>query len=218
MDYTFLLVIIKNPMYNESKYTMNGGYTYMDVIIQRTPRSSIKCNTVDIEELQDFEWSYQSGGYQESTADPYLYAKILYTRAMELVDCSGEHNFGDNLAKVLIPKGKNKKEYKEGYNECANRAGEKPASYVSKTRPKGYPPCTKYILEILEKQPDKQMQRLELRKEVIGEYPEEKYPEKTYYSAIKALKKQGKITVPCEHYTKQIISINMRNSSDKDHL
>ncbi len=68
---------------------------------------------------------------------------------MELVDCSGDHNYGYNGAKICIPEGLNKNPpYKDGYDYLSGLAGKKPKSKIASNRPEGFP-CTKYYSDLI---------------------------------------------------------------------
>ena len=176
----------------------------MEVIIVRNPQSYTKSSPIDINKISQIRWDSVSGGVHAIQGWYSLYGYIDYSLAMELVDCSGDHDYGYNGAKICIPEGLNKNPpYKDGYDYLSGLAGKKPKSKIASNRPEGFPPCTKYILEQLRKQ--NKMPRLPLRKKVVDEAG---YQPITWCSAIKRLQWQGKIIVVGEHYTNQMIIKN----------
>lgn len=163
----------------------------MKVWIVRQPIGYTKCNQIDVNCIKDIKWDFVSGGANIETKDDFLYGYIPYDMAVDLVDCSGLHKEYGSFAKICILKGKNiKNNCKSGYDYCVNQASNpKRKSFVSRTRPEGYPACTKQIIEILKQQKNGTLYRGELRKEII----EIGYPDTTFRSAVKRLGETGKI-------------------------
>lgn len=160
---------------------------------------------ISVEEIKNVRWDNRTGGYKVKSGYPRLYGYISYSLAMEIVDCSGEHDFGWNDAKVIIHKPNPRKypedeKYVEGYNLLEKRAGEKPMSKTAENRPTGAHPCTKQILLILEEGPIK---RQELRHRILRMG----YEMTTFRGAIWRMAHDGRII--CEgspHSPKQVIS------------
>ena len=155
------------------------------VLIMRSHGGN-KCSPININELSNVQWGDMSGGYRKRQSGNSLYGYIPYERAMELVDCSGQHNRGYNDARVLIVKQRRNDPYYEGYKALLNEAGEKPKSRISLERPDGEPPCTQKLLSLLSTGPKtRDCIRSELL--AIG------YQETTIRGAIYRLKTQEKI-------------------------
>ena len=145
---------------------------------------------VDADQIEGVHWDDESGGIHKTSGGHALYGYLPYAVVEELnVKCSGEHNWGNNGAKICIPASANKNEYKEGYQYLVKHAEEKPKSKISESRPEGWGPCTKTILSILSEEENFACERGELRKRIknIG------YEVKTFRGAIKSLLKQNKI-------------------------
>ena len=125
----------------------------MKVLISRSPSEWRKAE-YDVDKIKDVEWSNIVGGLQVPQARGYsLYGKIPYKDAMGLVACSGEHNYGNNMAKICIPDKYNSRgEYKEGYEylilEKAKNIRPKYQSFRSEEEEK----CANIIQEIVSKQ------------------------------------------------------------------
>lgn len=164
----------------------------MEVLIVRQPLNYIKCNPIDVKYIENIHWGSMSGGVKVLTADDHLYGYIPYEMAMELVDCSGTHKKYNNNVKICILKDKNIRQgYKDGYEYCVENAlNEKRKSYVSCTRPEGYPPCTKQIIKILKQQEGSMISRGKLREEIVKNIG---YPATTFRSAVKSLEKTNRI-------------------------
>lgn len=163
---------------------------------------SLKTSVVNVNELYDPRWGNKSGGYQKKHAGSSLYAYISYRKAMELVDCSGEHDYGKNDVRVLIIKQNPKSPYYQGYQYLADLAGDKGESLISQQRPKGQGPCTKKILALLSNGP---LKRGSLRDTLcdIG------YQTTTIGGALHRLKRQEKIICEGPPQSKnQLISLN----------
>lgn len=156
------------------------------VTIVRQPLKYIKTGDINISEIEDIHWEYESGGVHAHTADAYIYGYIDYSKAAELVDCSGSHKKYNNGAKVCILKGLNiRNGHQKGYEKCFNRAGKRPPSNISQTRPEGKPPCTKRILEVLN-QETACISRKDLREKIRADG----YSDITFRSAMNTLIKQ----------------------------
>ncbi len=121
----------------------------MEVIIVRNPQSYTKSSPIDINKISQIRWDSVSGGVHAIQGWYSLYGYIDYSLAMELVDCSGDHNYGYNGAKICIPEGLNKNPpYKDGYDYLSGLAGKKPKSKIASNRPEGFP-CTKYYSDLI---------------------------------------------------------------------
>ncbi len=159
------------------------------VVISRSPSDYI-CGEVPISEIEGVMWDNISGGVKKGQSGYSLYGYISYKLATETVKCSGRHDFGDNSAKICIPKAKNRDaKHKKGYDKLSKLAGDKPACTIKKNRPKDGPPCTKRILVELEN--TDQITRKILRDTLISEG----YPITAIRNAIYSLRKHSKIEV-----------------------
>lgn len=146
-----------------------------------------KVGDIFIDLISNVHWSNISGGVKQKRAGYSLFGYIDYTVGKDIVDCSGNHDTGRNNMKICIPKKENESgEYKEGYKILIENAGPKPQSIISLGRPRGYPPCTKQILQILENGP---VSRIKLRT-ILSEMG---YQATTIRNAINHLGKCGKI-------------------------
>ena len=169
------------------------------VRIVRQPKEygRAKIGEISVNEIDYPHWSYISGGYGARFGFSSIYGYIPYSKAMGLVDCSGNHNYGYNNVKVCIPASLNKEgNFKEGYDYLVKHAsGVKGMSSISCNRPEGWKPCTKTILGILAEQKDSKMVRQELRNKIGRKYRADGigFENKTICGAIKNLYKQGKI-------------------------
>ena len=122
------------------------------VVISRQPSAHVG-NEILIAEIEDVKWDNISGGVNKKQSGYSLYGYIPYKLAKKYVDCSGEHDYGYNMAKICIPASANKDaKYKEGYNVLCKLAGKKPEGGIKDKRPEGGKPCTKRILMILDEQ------------------------------------------------------------------
>jgi hypothetical protein len=147
---------------------------------------------IDISYLSGIHWDNISGGYKEVTGYYSLYAYIPYDIAQQYVSCSGKHYEYGNDAKVCIPKKyNNKSPYKETYQKLCEEAGEKPQSTMQENRPEGFPPCTKYILKLLNEQ-NAPITRKTLRNIIVDECG---YESSTFRNAIKALSQTNRIVL-----------------------
>lgn len=102
------------------------------VIICRAPRD-IEGGEYPISKIKNPHWSRISGGVHRRCGGYSLYGYIPYEDAMEIVTCSGRHDYMGGDAKICIVASDNKTgKYKEAYKELAAQAGEKPK--VNRTR------------------------------------------------------------------------------------
>ena len=116
------------------------------VIIGRQP-TDYNQSAISIEKIADVHWDYVSGGVIAKSGYYCLYGYIDYSLAKSLVSYSGRHDFGNNVARICIPKSVNSAPpYLEGYLELLAQEGTKPESIISKNQPQGAPPCTLAIL------------------------------------------------------------------------
>lgn len=181
----------------------------MRVRITRELNSYIRVGEIDATMIHNLRWDNVSGGEKLRSGGYALYGNIDYSIAKELVDCSGEHDYGYNTAKICIPFSLNSaEEYQEGYQYLVENAlNEKPKSIISKNRPKGWKPCTKHILDVLEQYGE--MTRKELREMIRSDYYSDKkgYELSTIRQALKNLQKTNRIVISSDtNYDKQIIS------------
>lgn len=149
---------------------------------------------VDISAFQYFLIDCQSGGSNRNFSGSALFGYLPYSEWCDKFACSGQHDFGENSLKVMIPKGYNSEEpYKSVYKELLRNA-----SYSSRLlakekqkrqRPK-LPPCTREILSTLENN-NNVLERKDLREILTGKG----YETKTICNALHSLHKQGKITM-----------------------
>lgn len=174
----------------------------LKVFITRHPQDYIG-GEISISKIRDVKWDSISGGVKRKQNGYSLYGHIDYNIAKNIVNCSGFHDYGYNDAKICIPYSKNNcPEYQKGYKQLESQAEDKPPSPISITRPTGFPPCTKHILEILAS--NSPQTRGDLRNTVTTDG----YPLKTFRSALNSLKKQGKIILEGNSCSsKQIISL-----------
>jgi hypothetical protein len=170
--------------------------TDLKVTIGRSHSDSNR-SVISISEITNPLWDNVSGGYHEHHSGYSLYGYIDYALAMELVGCSGTHEYFGNQAKIFIVKPKNKQDpCYEGYQELARLAGEKPSSYTTAKTP-----CTKRILQILEKGP---LTRGVLRDILLRE----NYPSNRVRNAINSLKRDNRIICEGSPFSKsQILKI-----------
>ena len=148
---------------------------------------SYVCAEYPAERIQNVKWDNISGGVNKKQAGYSLYGYIPYKEAAKLIDCSGQHDFGYNDAKVCIRAIDNKDpSYKKGYNYLMKCAGTKPYSNYNAA---GLPPCTKRILLILDEK--EEITRLELREKLQNEG----YNNDLVCGAIKRLEKSQRITI-----------------------
>lgn len=173
------------------------------VIVKRAP-TDYEEGVVDINSIYGVDWDNVSGGVHKRQAGYSLYGYISYSVAKEIgIACSGEHDFGDNDAKICIPASVNKGEYKEGYKELLKMAPPKPQSQLSQSRPAGQGPCTKKILHILSESGEQERGNLRMTIKELG------YKTTTFSNAIKSLLKQKKIiTEGSSSSIHQIIKLN----------
>ena len=127
-----------------------------------------------------------------------LKAQMFHASARELEIASDLHADVAVLANVYLMEAPNQKEeYKEGYKYLCELVG--PRRRVSIGRPKGQPPCTKKVLEVLS---EKSMTRAEVRKALLAVG----YDADTITHTIKRLEKTGRITIqPHSNPQKQVL-------------
>lgn len=189
----------------------------LKVIIVRQPKNYdwSQKGEISVDEISDLHWSREHGGYLPSGAKPSsafssLHGYIPYARAMELVDCSGAHDWGYNKAKICIPASLNSEGiYKQGYEYLKTLASnEKGIRTIRLNRPDGWPPCTKKILSVLAEHGGR-MTRQELRREIGAQYRPHHlgYENTTICNAIKRLEMQYKITRTGKSYHTEIIEL-----------
>ena len=159
-------------------------------MIVRSPQKYIKLSEVEVNQIKNVRWDNVSGGYNRKQSGYSLYGYIPYSLAEQLVDCSGKHEKGYNLAKICIPAKLNDKHpYKDGFRYLKSIAeNEKP-----RIRPKGFPACTKLVLDLLIE--NKQLMRKEVYEKIEKDIDKQGYEKKTIRNTINNLKRQGKVKV-----------------------
>ena len=180
----------------------------MKVRIARQPISYNKIGEIDPREIKNVRWDDVSGGYRTKYGLYQLYGYIDYRNAMELVDCSKEHESLGRRAIICIVENLNKEEpYIEGYQYLLSQVPSKPKSKIAQNRPQGYPPCTKYILKVLDECGS--LKRTELRKKLTEGFGDKGkgYATKTIRRAVYELIKSERISISDD---KKIIRKNNR--------
>ena len=173
------------------------------VIICRQP-DHYKKSEISIDKITNLRWDFVSGGVHAKFGYYCLCGYIDYNLAVSLVKCSGHHRFGNNVAKIFIPFGINNiAPYKSGYIYLAEMAGEKPPSIISQNRPLGAPPCTKAILNEVEKR--QEISRGEMRNILL----KMGYKPTTILSAFRSLtKNKNLLFIGSPNSKNQLIKIN----------
>ena len=161
----------------------------MIVRIIRSPGYYTKIGEINIDAISHVIYDNISGGINKRQPGYSLYGYIDYSVAMELVDCSGEHEEIARSAKICIPKKLNTKEpYWSAYRELESRVENyHPTGMIKRRRPEGGKPCTKRIEDILTDV--KEIRRKELRNMLA----KEGYYEATVRSALKTLEWEGRL-------------------------
>ena len=180
------------------------------VIICRQPGDTLNKAPYYSAWIEGIHWDNVSGGVHKRQSGYSLYGYIPYSHAKELVSCSGEHDYRDNMAKICICASDNKEEpYLSEYKDIVQDAGPKPASDIAINRPEGEPPCTRKICALLNGK------EYMLRKELCSELLEIGYAQKTIRSALKRLQRENRIrTDGSSHSPNQKVFIPL----DKDSL
>ena len=181
------------------KGEINMGDYELVVVISRHP-SAHTSSEILISEIEGIKWDNLSGGVNKKQSGYSLYGYIPYELAKKYVDCSGNHDYGYNMAKICIPESLNKDaKYIDGYNILCKLAGKKPDGVIKSKRPKGGKPCTKRILMILDEQ------EFIYRGELRTRLKDEGY-KVIVRNALYSLRKQSKIKTEGSPYSpKQII-------------
>lgn len=181
----------------------------LKVFITRHP-SDYCGDEISIDQISGVKWDCISGGVNRKQSGYSLYGYIDYSLAKDLVNCSGRHDFGYNSAKICISATSNNcPKYIEGYKILCEQAGPKPPSQISLSRPKGYPPCTKRILQILDQTTT--ITRKELRGIIINDG----YEPVTFRNAMKRLERKSRIILQGSSCSgNQLVSKNP--SSDRE--
>ena len=101
--------------------------------------------------IKGVKWDCVSGGVFKRQNGWSLYGYIPYEDAMELVACSGVHNYGYNPAKICITASGNKDDpqYRAAYYGLVEKADERGKCGLAEHCPPGKPMCTKRIREIM---------------------------------------------------------------------
>lgn len=158
----------------------------------------------NIYQMQNVHWDCVSGGVNKRQNGYSLYALIPYEDAEKLVDCSGLHSFGGNYARICICKSHNTGRRSDAYRRLVEMVTKaKPKSQISQNRPKGQPPCSVKIRELLTTHASLS------RKELRAELKEIGYQTNTIRGAIKRMRLNGEIIVEGYHHTSQVIKINL---------
>lgn len=187
---------------NTDNMTEENEEDVLKVLIVRNPNQYIKVGEIDIDLISNVHWDDVCGGICRRLSHYTLMGYIDYDLAADMVDCSGRHNRGYNSAKIAIPLGKNQDDaHKEAYDSLLQRAGEKPKSKIWNSRKEGFPPCTKYILNIL-KRNDGSMLRGLLRKKVRDDYRAE-----TFTSALWRLKITNRVKIIKDESGKNLVQV-----------
>lgn len=168
-------------MSNEQKYV---------VYISRHP-GDYTGGEYDASKINRVHWGRTSGGVHKLQSEYSLYGYVPYADAMDIVACSGRHDFGYNDMKICIVGVNNKDnaKYRAGYYHLVEQADERAGCGVAANCPKGAPICTKRIREILNQR--KKLYRRELRSILC----EEGYGVVTIRESIKNLCHQGILEV-----------------------
>lgn len=165
------------------------------VFITRHPQD-YEGGVIPISEITGLKWEDQSGGVGKRHGGYCLYGYIDYNLAAKTVRCSGEHEGYHKQAKIFIPKSSNAEgDYEKGYKELLKIAPEKPESKISLQRPKGAPPCTKRILQVIGENPS--ITRGEIKSSLCNEG----YPNTTVCNSLKTLIRNQKITTEGSSYS-----------------
>ena len=177
----------------------------MKVIIKRSAVDGYEeVAEVDVDVIKNPHWGYISGGVKKVQSGYSIYGYIPYALAAAFNLASGDHNFGYNTAKIVIPASRNSEPpYQEGYRILCDKSGPKPHF-----RPKGQKPCTKRIMELLEAG---EIQRRELRQILLSE----EQPRNRIARAIRRLADTGRIECHgASNNPKQIL--RKKPTDDKD--
>lgn len=159
----------------------------LKVIIVRQP-SDPNGAEYPINKIHRVIWDNVSGGVKKHSGNYHLYGYIPYSDAASIgISCSGRHNRNDNYAKVCILDSANSMEpNRTAYLILKNSAGEKPKGTANYNRPKGYGPCTKTIIRIVENSDNGYVYRGELRQKLL----EIGYASVTIRNALRTLQAQ----------------------------
>lgn len=180
----------------------------MKVRITRQPKDYNKIGEINPEKIKNVRWDNISGGYEAKYGFYQLYGYIDYEDAMELVDCSGEHESLGRRAKICIVENLNKEmPYIEGYQYLLSQVLSKPKSKIAQNRPQGYPPCTKYILQVLDEYGS--LTRKELREKLTKDFgnKEKGYALGTIRRALFELVKSERVSISDEkNHNQQIVT------------
>lgn len=185
----------------------------MKVRITRQAKEYHEIGEIEVGEISGVKWDDESGGYKEKYGFYSLYGYIDYQLAMELVDCSGAHEKYGSLAKICILEKLNDAiPYKEGYEYLLSKASNsKPQSKIAQNRPQGYPPCTKYILQVLDEYDS--ITRKELRGKLTKEIADDGggYKLETIRRALFQLVSNKKISISYEKNRNNQVITKLKN-------
>lgn len=151
----------------------------MFVRIDRGAWSTIQ-GVVAVEEITGIKWDDIGGGVGNPQKGYSLYGYINYNLAAESVNCSGEHEYFGNGAKIRILSKKKNSPYYAGYKYLCDLAGGRKSAYYGKH-------TAKSMLALLKE--NGQMEREKLR-EALAEIGCSLY---AFSKNVRRLKEAGKI-------------------------
>ena len=156
------------------------------VLICRHP-GDWRCGAFLADQISNVRWDCISGGVNRPQNGFSLYGYVPYELAMDIVACSGRHNFGGNDIKICITAAGNKDnpKYQAAYYSLVEKADERSRCGVAGKTPPGAPSCIKRIRELLSEK--KASTRRELRTTLL----DEGYKTETIRDAVKNLCYQG---------------------------
>lgn len=143
------------------------------------------------EKIKNIHWGCVSGGVYKRQNGLSLYGYAPYEEVMDIVACSGCHDFGYNDMKICVTATGNKDnpKYQAAYYALAEKADERSKCGIAANCPEGAPAGTKRIREIMNVR--KELTRRELRNILL----EEGYGSETIRKSIKNLYYQGILEV-----------------------
>lgn len=165
---------------NQCKDTPSGL-----VLICRHP-GDYECGPYMADKISGVHWDCVSGGINRRQHGFSLYGYVDYEDAMDIVACSGRHNFGYNEMKICITASANKDDsrYRAAYYSLVEKADEKGRCGIARNCPPGFPSCTKRIREVLSK--NNETTKRELKSTLLAEG----YQAETISESIKNLRYQ----------------------------
>lgn len=165
--------------------SQNNDTTSGMVLICRHP-GDYEGGPFPADKISNVHWGCVSGGVNRRQNGFSLYGYAPYEDVMDIVACSGRHNFGYNDMKICITAANNKDnpKYRAAYYSLVEKADEKSRCGIAGKCPPGAPSCTKRIREIMAEK--KTTTRRELRNSLL----DEGYKTETIRDAIKNLRYQ----------------------------